>query len=709
MLAALVVLVAAAAGLAAWLGSESMLRSVVDRAARATDGRLEIESPTGSLLGTVRAARIVWSDAGTVVSADEVVIGLDPRALLAATLRVVELGAERVEVVSAPSDAPPAPPASLALPVRVELARARIGELLVRQAGSDSPLRLEAIDASGGYRRGRWTVDALSLRGAFGALRVGGSIADAPPFALQANALLETRALDAPIAVDATAIGDLSALELDARTVLHDASASARLSLAPYSPRPLAALDLVVTALDLSRFAPALPATRLEGRVRGRAPDPPRGAPTAGPAPALPPLAGTLSLHNAVRARRAAGRLPVGTLAAGFDFDGARLRLDALALDGPPGRLAGRASVGVPGRDGATPPFELHLETERLDLRRVHAALRETALRGAASLAPSGAGLGFDARLADGELSLEGRARLEGERLDVERARLQARDGVAELTGRIQVATPYRFDLSGTVARLDPSRFAALPPGLLNGRWRAGGVAAPAPEVGASVELADSRWRGLPLAGRSTVTWTSATRGRADRVSDVDVALTLGASSMRARGALGEPGDRLTLDVDAPRLRELDPGLSGRAALDVELRGALRAPGLSATGTAHELRVADRVAARTVKAGLDVDSPRALVDVLARLGLVAPAAVAEAPRSAARPASRGASRGGSRGPSAADAAAAAAAPATPLAAVLQADGLRVGDVAIDALRAQLAGDADAHVLSAGATAGAKGV
>jgi len=178
---------------------------------------------------------------------------------------------------------------------------------------------------------------------------------------------------------------------------------------------------------------------------------------------------------------------------------------------------------------------------------------------------------------------------------------------------------------------------------------------------------------------------------------------------MRARGALGEPGDRLTLDVDAPRLRELDPGLSGRAALDVELRGALRAPGLSATGTAHELRVADRVAARTVKAGLDVDSPRALVDVLARLGLVAPAAVAEAPRSAARPASRGASRGGSRGPSAADAAAATAAPATPLAAVLQADGLRVGDVAIDALRAQLAGDADAHVLSARATAGAKGV
>ena len=713
-----------AAGLA-WLGSESMLRTVAERAAAATGGRLSIEAPEGSLFGTVRARRVVWSDGGTVAAVDDVSIALDWRALATATLRVSDASAARVEVVTVPSDAPAAPPASLALPMRVELVRARVGELAIRQAGGAAPLRLEDVRASARYRPGLWTLDALSLRAPFGALQAGGTIGDVPPFALRARALLETRVLDEAVAVDAVADGDLSAMAVDARTVLRDASASAKLRLAPFGPSPLASVDLALAALDLSRFAPALPATRLAGRLQAQAPPAAPGAGAGGP----PALAGTVSLRNARPGTLDAGLLPVDRLESRFAFDGSRLRLDGLELAGPPGRLAGGASLRLPEREGAPPPFELRLGTDALDLRRVHAALRTTALRGSVAVSPAGTGLAFDARLADGGLALEARARLEGERVDVERARLQARDGVAEFAGRAGIASPYAFEFAGTVSRLDPSRFAEVPPGLLNGSWRAGGVAAPDLAVDASVKLADSRWRGLPASGRAALGWASAGRGRADRLHAVDVAVALGATTLRARGDLGEPGDRLALDLDAPRLRELDARLAGRAALDAELRGALRAPALDATLVARELRVADRLSVRTLKAGAEVASPRALVEVLARVGLVPESAIAAAPAASAargRGSSRavdprsvvpgrtpGDPRGGARaaiaaGPEPSPSAAPASAGAR-VSLVVQADGLRVGTLAIDSARADLAGDADRHVLSARAAAPARGL
>ena len=257
LLALLALSAALVAGAIAWLGSGSMLRLVAERAAAASGGRLSIEAPEGSLFGTVRARRIVWSDGGSAAAADEVYIALDWRALATATLRVSDASAARVEFVAAASDAPPALPASLALPLRVELVRASIGELRIRQAGDEAPLRLEDLRASARYRPGLWTLDTLSLRAPFGALHASGTIGDAPPFALQARALLETRALEESVALDASAHGDLSRLALDARTVLRGASASAVLRLSPFEPRPLESIELSVAALDLSRFAPA--------------------------------------------------------------------------------------------------------------------------------------------------------------------------------------------------------------------------------------------------------------------------------------------------------------------------------------------------------------------------------------------------------------------------------------------------------------------
>jgi nitrogen fixation NifU-like protein len=407
---AVIGVVAAVALLAAgawWLGSESMLQTLVRRGAAATDGRLTVEGPQGSLFGTVRVSRLVWHDGPLTVSADDAVLALRWRALLQRRLVLDALSAAHVEVVTEPSDTPPSPPASLRAPIALEIADARLGALTVRRAGADAPLRLEDLRASLRYDRKVWTIDSLSLRGPFGALRAAATVGDAAPFPLTGNLLLETTVLDDPVTVDATLDGDLSALGASVRTVIRDASLSARLRLAPFAPDPVEGVSLKIGGLDLARFGAGLPATRIEGTLEGTRP----ADATVGAAP-LPPLAGTLSLRNRLPGRIDAGRMPLDALDARFAIGGDRVGIERLALSGEPGRVTGEASLRLPPATAevvtgpARPParwpvFDLRLATERLDLQRVHGVLRPTALRGTLRVRPEADGLAIDARLAD--------------------------------------------------------------------------------------------------------------------------------------------------------------------------------------------------------------------------------------------------------------------------------------------------------------------
>ena len=683
----------------AWLGSESALRWALAQAGEATGGRLVVEEARGSVLDA-RAGRIVWHDGPLTVSVDDATLDIDARALWLGRLRLRELTAARVEVVTEPSDTPASMPASLALPIRFELVDARVDELVIRQTGSDTPVRLTDLRAVGRYAGGTWSFDTLAVRGPFGALQAGGTIAASPPFALTARALLETRVLDEAIAVDATAAGDLGALSVDARTVLRDASASARLRVAPFAAQPVQGGVVTLGGLDVSRFERSLPATRLDGRLTFDILAPPSAsAGTPPPSGPVPPMAGALSLRNARPGAIDAGLLPAESISTRFTFDGERLRLDELAIAGPPGRLVGSASIGLPGgmlpATGTVPPLAMRLSTPGLDLRRVHRALRETALSGELSVAPERGGLAFDARLVDAALglALDARARLDETLLTVERARLQARDGVAEFSGTAGLAAPNRFAAEGTIANLDPSRFAELPAGTLNGRWRASGTAGARPVLDASLSLTDSRWRGLPLSGRAALHWAT------DRVSDVDASLQLGATSLTARGALGAAGDRLRLALDATRLQELDARAGGRASVEAELRDALTTPRLAATARGRDLRWMDRVGVRTLELAVAVERPAAVIDLLARVGVIPPGSTAAAPLPSRSPPGQPVSAGRRsvapvviepvRDPA-----------AVPIRVTLQAEGLRVQGTTFETVGATIDGDADRHTLSA---------
>lgn len=680
---ALIVVAAIATALLTQASADgSLLRWVIARAELATQGRLRIEAPAGSPFDMLQAERMTWRDAGTTVIVEQPRIALSWRSLLQARLAAKSVQATRVEIISA-ADAPAAsPPDTLSVPVRIDIDDAQIQALVLRTEGQTDATTLRDLQASLRYDRTAWNIDALSLRmdldGTPAALRGSFRLQDQPPFALSGQALLETRLLSESVPVDATLSGQLEAIEVQARTRLRDAGLSLRTVVTPFAPHLFSAADLDATTLDLSRFVPALPRTRLSGRLRTQLAT---GAASA--SLGLPPLVGQIVLENTLEGTLEANRLPVRRASGALTLNGDTLQVRNMALDGAAGRVTGELTVPLkPG--AAARGFDLRLATDRLDLQGLHPAAVSTALRGTARVRPQGEAMLIDADLADPQraIALQTQARLQGDQLTVASARLKAQDGMADFSGTVGVAAPYDLALNGTVSRLDPARFADLPAGLLNGPWELSGTVLPTPDLQVRATLADSRWQGQSLAGK-----LSGHYGPGDRVSRLDTDLQWGALRVRARGDLGQPADRMMLTLDTPRLQDLDarlPGqLTGQLSAQLALSGALSSPAVSGRLSARDLRSGEHLRVRAAELTAEIGSIEVARQALERTGLIDPSAGTPPPPLAA------------------------VASSEPMTIRLKADGLRFDAHSLDALAIDFQGDAARHGIVMQATARAR--
>ena len=130
------------------------------------------------------------------------------------------------------------------------------------------------------------------------------------------------------------------------------------------------------------------------------------------------------------------------------------------------------------------------------------------------------------------------------------------------------------FSASGELMRFDPRRFARVPAALLNGTLSASGSLRPRPVVEAKFALRDSRLAGQSLTGRGdlAIDWP--------RIPRADVELAAGPNRLTARGAFGQAGDTLRVDVAAPDLTPY--GLDGSLAGQIQLGGTTAQPTLVA-------------------------------------------------------------------------------------------------------------------------------
>jgi translocation and assembly module TamB len=523
---------------AAYVASSRTVVAMLDYAVERSGGRLAYEGARGSVFGTMYVDRLQFRDGTTRVVAEDVEIALSPRALLESRLVLPRVAARRVEVEFPPGEARDTPiPASLALPLPIDVARILIGRVDwkegLRQGVLDGVSLSYAGDADG-HR-----VRDLDVRAPGATLTGTIDVGASPPFTVGGSARL---ALDAPHPrgrVEATLGGNLLALDVDARGKVMDIAAEARARLAPFAAEPLVEARAGANAIDLAQLGSGWPATRLDVTV------------TAGPARGG--YTGMIEARNAEPGPLDASRVPVAEVRAHATLDGDVLRLEGLAARLTDGASAnGNGSIDL--RSGRN---RWQLAVRNLDLAVIHGALARTRLAGSldADVQQDVQVVRGDVRQDDLRLAFE--ARYDGREIVASRLVAAARGGEATGSGRIALDAAKTFSIDARTRRFDPSRFGRFPEGTLDGTATVRGTLAPlAIEADATV-APGSRLAGLAAQGR--------VQGRFTRTDVAALAadLSLGATTLRADGGYGRPGDRIAIALASKRLDELAPLLPG--------------------------------------------------------------------------------------------------------------------------------------------------
>lgn len=437
LLAGLLAGLLAAAGLAAgglwlWAGSEGSLATALDWVGRHQP--LQVEGVRGTLRGGGTLQRLVWSQDGLQLQAEQAEWRWHPGALLWRRLHIERLSAHRLRIDDQrPADRPTArPPEALTLPLQVRVAELRVDELHWR---GPPALRLDDIAGhyayDGGQHRltlerarfeqGRYRLHAaatahapirldLALTGALSATVPGG--AAALPLTLQATLRGPLTELQAQADLQAAAPGTAPEppalpplLGFAARApqqppraptppaAAAQASPQVRLSarLTPWAAQPVAEAHARVHALDLAALWSQAPHTWLNGALD------------------LMPLPGTAQtgwalvadLTNPAAGPWDQGRLPVQALQADalWQDDTARVRT-----------LKARAGGGTLELDGhwrrateAAPPWQIDARLSGVDPAQLHGQLAAFPIDGTARLRGAGHATDF-------ELALQARA-----------------------------------------------------------------------------------------------------------------------------------------------------------------------------------------------------------------------------------------------------------------------------------------------------------
>ncbi len=408
-----IVAVALVAGAWALLGSQAALDYALQRAMQASAGRLAIEGGEGSLLSTVRVARLAWRGDGVAVEARDVALTWSPLDFLSRRIKVEGLGAKRLSFDFAQAGgAGGGLPESLALPLDVEIRNIGVERVEWRTGTGEGHVTGVAFAYAGSAaEHAVRDLRLVTAQGTSRATRVGAT----PPYALDGALAFAGDGDFRGGAARVAATGTLARIGVAADGELRGATLAAKATLAPFAPAMLESADVTAQDVDLAQFGAALPTTRLALEVSAR----PEGA----------GFAGTLSARNDAAGTLDAGRVPLTALAARFAWDGATATLsgiDAQLAGG--GRATGTAAIPV-----RADAVALDLALTGIDLARIQSSLVATRMSGTLVAEVGGQRQVVRGDVRQADLSLAFAATVEGRRVVVERAR--ARAGAGEVTG----------------------------------------------------------------------------------------------------------------------------------------------------------------------------------------------------------------------------------------------------------------------------------
>ena len=309
-----------------WLVAELVTRS---------GGALEVEGATGSLVDTVRVRRIAWRGPTATVIATDVALTWRPSALLSRGIVVEGLGTQQLSLeFTGQPDTVLALPDSLSLPIDVTIERLGVARLHWRAGSRQGSITGLEFGYTGGAREHR--ISGLTLVTNLGVLTGAATIGGRTPFPIDGTFAFAAEAARKDARIDVVAAGTLATLAIDARGRAGAAGGTAHATLAPLAAVPLHELYVDLRDVDLAKWDPALPATRLTLVARGK--------------PIDGGISGTFDTTNTLAGPVDAGKMPLRASAGRFAW-----RAESLALDGIDaelvggGRATGRARIPLGG------------------------------------------------------------------------------------------------------------------------------------------------------------------------------------------------------------------------------------------------------------------------------------------------------------------------------------------------------------------------
>jgi hypothetical protein len=362
-----------AAAVLAFVASEFALTTAVQIMVARSEGRLEVDGASGSLLSAIRAKRLVWRGPGATMTADEVAINWTPMALWSRGIVVKGLGAQRITLAIQPSDGAIPPPPTLALPTTVaidEVAVANMEWAIGTNSGRITGLTFGYAGSPLAHH-----IERLSLVLPSGTLTGNASIDAQPPFTVKGSLAFTGDVQRQRARADIAVSGTLDAVGVDAAGRAGEAEFALHARLTPLAAVALDQLSLDAHDLDLNAWDATLPITQLEVKAEGR--------------PAGGGIAGSVEAQNAIPGPIDANHLPVRSVSTRFAW-----RADQIALEDfvgeltRGGRVSGDAQIPLGGGAG-----KWTLEVRDIDLRSLHSTLAPEHSLSAYQNAAAGKGL----------------------------------------------------------------------------------------------------------------------------------------------------------------------------------------------------------------------------------------------------------------------------------------------------------------------------
>ena len=578
--------------------SESALQTAIGLAQSATAGQLQIEQASGRLLGNLEIGQLRWQGATQQIEATQIHLDWSPSALLHGTLDIAELSIAALHIVTTPSDTPTPAPINLQLPFTVNAKKLAILKLSVGDGFTATDLA--ASFSSDGRQHQLADVHALT-----GGIAITGraSLDGLAPLPLAASAEISGQLDERPLALALTANGPLERIALTA-VATQGVAGTAEVALTPFADAAFASARLLLEDIDPATWQPGAPQAKLSI--------------TADIAPQGDGIVGSFGLTNHQPGPLDRQRLPLTTLAGTVNWQGSSAKFATLHATLPGGsELDGSGEW----RDGA---LKLALTASRLDAAQLVSTLRSTRLNGQISSLVGAERQQLKLNLKDATFTLLAEASHADQRIDLPQLQLSAGDARLSAKAELNLKTPRAFTAEGELQRFDPSRFAKVPTAQINANFKASGRLDPRAVVDASFTLNDSRVAGQPLNGQGklNIDWP--------RIPGIDIQLVSGANHLTAKGAFGQPGDTVVVDLDAQQLAPygLDGGITGRldltgSAQQPKIAGQLNAAKIGKPGVARLTGLSLKAdAAGEASSQLSLDLAIAAVDMPDQPGLL---------------------------------------------------------------------------------------